>query len=523
MSVIAAKARENLEQVVQRALDAAPAWAETPLQERIDLLEALLPRVVAEAPSMVADAAQAKGYTADSVWAAEDWANGPWAIAQFASASAHVLRRIASGKPAVPRSAVRRRANGRIIVDVFPVSTWDRLLLNGYHAEVWMDEGVSPSDVGIGQPVSGSVGVSLVLGAGNVVSITALDILNRLYETGHVVVAKMNPVNAYMRPHLEAIFADFLDAGFVQFVDGGAEEGTFLAHHDRVDDVHLTGSAATHDALVWGVGEELAERKVSGVPVLDKPISSELGGVSPCIVVPGNWSDADFRYQAELIVTSKVNNAGHNCIATQVLVLPRDWNGTTRLLAEIRMVMASLPPRVDYYPGAEARRRSVAETHANTVDFSEDGCGMLVIDVQQNDELIHSEVFASVLAVVTLPESDASGFLAAATAFANERLPGTLGATLIIDPRTERAHRDEVDSAIRDLRYGTLGVNVWSGFGFLLGYTPWGAFPGNSAKDIGSGRGFVHNAFMLDKVERTVLRGPFAPLPRGLFHGSPSI
>ncbi len=43
--------------------------------------------------------------------------------------------------------------------------------------------------------------------------------------------------------------------------------------------------------------------------------------------------------------------------------------------------------------------------------------------------------------------------------------------------------------------------------GFLLGYTPWGAHPGNTRQEIGSGTGFVHNAFLLDGIEETVLRG----------------
>ncbi|MFJ8822747.1 hypothetical protein ACIREE_13270 [Streptomyces sp. NPDC102467] len=80
-----------------------------------------------------------------------------------------------------------------------------------------------------------------------------------------------------------------------------------------------------------------------------------------------------------------------------------------------------------------------------------------------------------------------------------------------------------MDEAVAGLRYGTLGVNCWSAFGFLLGYTPWGAHPGHTRQDIGSGIGFVHNAFMLEDVEKTVLRAPFAPAPRGLFTGSPSL
>ena len=35
-------------------------------------------------------------------------------------------------------------------------------------------------------------------------------------------------------------------------VDGGADVGEYLAHHPRLDAIHLTGSERTYDAVVWG-------------------------------------------------------------------------------------------------------------------------------------------------------------------------------------------------------------------------------------------------------------------------------
>ncbi|MFI6940356.1 aldehyde dehydrogenase family protein [Streptomyces sp. NPDC050418] len=526
-----------LDRAVGELADRAVAWTATPLAERIALLERLLPRIAAGAPSMVADAAAAKGYAADSPWAAEDWVTAPWALAQTVTAYLHVLRRIESGRTPVPAAAVRRRDVGdgaRTVVDVFPATVADRLLLNGFTAEVWTRSGTTPEQVlaraggeYLGRP--GKAGVALVLGAGNVPAITPLDILHKLYAEGQVVLAKMNPVNAYLRPHFEAVFGEYVERGWVRFVDGGAAEGAYLTTHDGVDAIHVTGSERTHDAIVWGTDEHAEERRAADTPVNDKPFSSELGGVSPCIVTPGPWSDADLRFQAEHIVTSKLNNSGHNCVATQLLLVPRDWDGTERLLDEIRRLLRTLPPRDDYYPGAAGRialttAGDTAHEHAEV--YGEDGvCRVLVPDVaaDSDDPLLGIEVFASALGVVRLPGADPEQFLAAAVEFANERLPGTLGATLLVHPRTERDHRAAVDEAVGALRYGTLGVNCWSAFGFLLGYTPWGAHPGHTRQDIGSGIGFVHNAFLLEDVEKTVLRAPFAPAPRGLLTGSPSL
>ncbi|MFG2451753.1 aldehyde dehydrogenase family protein [Streptomyces sp. NPDC048512] len=506
----------------------ADSWTATSLAERIGLLERMLPRIGAEAPAMVAAAAHAKGYDERSEWATEDWASAPWALAQTVSAYLHVLRRLHAGKDPVT-AAQARTHNDRTVIRVFPATASDRLLLNGFTADVWTVPGTSREQAleraaGEYRGRAGRPAVALVLGAGNIAAITPLDILHKLYAEGQVVIAKMNPVNAYLRPHFESVFGEFVERGLVRFVDGGQAEGAHLTRHEGIDAIHVTGSERTHDAIVWGTDEQAPERRRANTPLNTKPFTSELGGISPCIVTPGPWSAADFRFQAEHIVTSKLNNSGHNCVASQILLVPRDWDGTERLLAEIRQVLGRLPARGDYYPGAETRLSAVMLAHPEAETYGDGDGRVLVPDVTDPDDpMLTDEVFASALGVVRLPGADAPAFLAAATEFANEKLPGTLGATLLVHPRTERAHRAAVDGAVTALRYGTLGVNCWSAFGFLLGHTPWGAHPGHTPQDIGSGIGFVHNTFMLEDIEKTVLRAPFAPAPRGLFTGSPSL
>lgn len=73
--------------------------------------------------------------------------------------------------------------------------------------------------------------------------------------------------------------------------------------------------------------------------------------------------------------------------------------------------------------------------------------------------------------------------------------------------------------AIADLRYGTIGINAWTGVGYLTPYATWGAFPGHTLDDVQSGIGVVHNALLLERTERTVVDGPFRPTPRALLHG----
>jgi len=480
---------------------------------------------------MVAAAGKAKGLAPTSGWVAEDWLTGVWAFIQGVNSHALVLKRVLAGQEPIKADAVHTRASGQVVVDVFPVTGYDRLLLNGYKAQVWIEPGVSAAQTrndaagmyrgaGYDDP-----GVSLVLGAGNVGSITTLDILDQLFAQGNVSVVKMNPVNDYLGPFYEKIFNEFVSRGWLCFVYGGSDVGGYLAHHPKVDSVHMTGSAATYDAIVWGSDAEAATRKATNTPILDKPISAELGGVSPFIVVPGDWSDADIRFQAEHIASSKLNNAGHNCIASQVLVVSEDWPLADKLIAEVRKVMHEVEPRSTYYPRSKEKTEKACYGMSGTEFLSNDKTRVLIPDVDplSDASILRDEVFAGAMGIVRLPGRTAREFMRNAVEFSNNVLPGTLGATIVIDPKTRKTNSGAFDETIDNLRYGDIGVNVWSGMNFLLGYTPWGASPGHTPQNIGSGTGVVHNAFMLRQVQKTVAEIPFRPSPRAIAKGELTI
>ncbi len=142
---------------------------------------------------------------------------------------------------------------------------------------------------------------------------------------------------------------------------------------------------------------------------------------------------------------------------------------------------------------------------------------MLVVAADSRDAaaIESTEYFSPVLGIVSLPGLGQE-FLDTAVAHANERLTGTLGANILIDPETHAALGMGFERAVADLRYGTVAVNTWTAFGFLTPTATWGAFPGGTLENAPSGIGIVHNAFLLDNVERTVARGPFRPFPRSV-------
>ena len=132
-----------------------------------------------------------------------------------------------------------------------------------------------------------------------------------------------------------------------------AEVGHYLTGHDRIDEVHITGSDKTYDAVVFGTGPEGARRKEADEPVLDKPVTAELGNVSPVIVVPGKWSIPELLYQAEHVATMLVNNAGFNCVSARVVVTHAAWPQREAFLG----ALDADPGRHHHAPGLLPGRR----------------------------------------------------------------------------------------------------------------------------------------------------------------------
>lgn len=504
----------------------AERWSALPVSQKIELLLECRDTAYRQADRWTTVAAAAKGLSGTPT-AAEEALSGPWALLRALNAYAETLSEIDRyGRVRIDAKRVRCGIDGQTIVDVFPADVSDRILLNGIHAEAWMQPDVTPET--LEQTIAPwyrqterRPRVALVLGAGNISSIAPLDVLYKLVADGAVCILKMNPVNHYLGPIFEDAFAPLVRDGYLRFAYGAAEIGKYLCSHRAVDEIHITGSNKTHDTIVFGDEPEAAERKRRNEPLLDKPISSELGNVSPTIVVPGPWTDADVRFQAENIVTQKLHNDGFNCVASQVLILPKDWASTPDLIAAIYDLLGRLTDRPAYYPGASQRVRTLAAERRELRAFGRDEGGFVartvcVLDAADGGEAgFTTEAFSPFLGIVALP-GDTETYLHDAVAFANERLWGTLGGNLIVHPATMHQRRSAFDRAVADLRYGCVGVNAWTGVGFLVCQMPWGAYPGHTLADIRSGVGVVHNSYLFSRSQKSVVYAPFAPFPRSL-------
>ena len=511
-----------------KALDAAKTnWARKSIPERIKLLKDVKHNLMEVAQAWVEAAGAAKGIPKGSPLIGEEWISGPYPVMSACNGLIGTLSKMKKKKfiNSLPK---RELPTGQTAVGIVPHSTWDRLLISGVKAEVWMQEGVDKSNlkqsaaVAYDVPVEERVGkVSLVLGAGNIAAIAPLDAFQKLFLENQVVLLKMNPVNDYLTEHLQAALKPLIDCDALRVVRGDGDVGAHLVEHPLVEEIHITGARATHDAIVWGTGEEGQKNQAANTPKNSRHITSELGAVCPTIVVPGPWSGADLRFQAENIATMKLHNSGFNCVAVQNLILPAGWKKNERLMQNVQKVMAKHTQRAAYYPGAENRMAEFEES-ANVVSHFARGddtpaCVVADLDAGCTPEMFQEEVFAPAMGVKKIDAPDAETYLREAIAWCNDNLYGTLGGNIIIHPATINSiGRKKFDAILAEFRYGTIAINAWTGLAFLVTACPWGGFAGATLQNVQSGIGTVHNSFMLENVERTVIEAPFRPFPRNL-------
>ena len=506
---------ERCDALVQSLAAKKDTWVRTPNARRIQLLERCIDRCVAVAEEWVRHACRAKGLDFLSPRSGEEWLAGPMPVVRN-------LRMLAESiaDNGAPRIKNMERRGDQWIVEIFPDSFVESLMYRGFKAEVWIEPGQEPSQGKIyrekatGELPPGKV--ALVLGAGNVASIGPMDALYKLFVEDEVVILKTNPVNEYLKPYWEEAFRPLIDEGVFCVVRGGAEVGKHLTNHAAVDTIHLTGSDRTYDAIVWGGDpEERAQRKATGQKALDKPISSELGAVTPILVVPGPWNKYELDFQARNVASMVANNASFNCNAGKLLVTSSRWPLREKFLGLVEKHLAETPPRAAYYPGAQQRYDGFLEAYPNARPLGPRSARVvpwtIIPDVPPTagEYALRTEAFCGILAETALPSKDPGEFLTDMVEFANESCWGTLSCVVIAHPATQKGYGEAFEDAIASLRYGGIAVNCFAGVIYALVGPTWGAFPGHTDEDIRSGRGVVHNTFMFDHPQKSVVRAPF--------------
>ena len=474
----------ELDRILTRLHDNCVLWRDLEYARRSIYLQAMRSTLARVSPEWVRLSCQAKGVVSGLFGEGEEWLLGPMIVAR----ALRTLETAVSARfrPCVGR--VRCRIDGRSIVPVFPTGYLESALWLGMGGETWV-RGRLSQGLEYRATLKREPSVCLVLGAGNVSSIPATDLLTKLFLENQPVLLKMNPVNEYLGPVLEEFLFPLIRDGFVGIIYGGVDIAKKAVADERVARIHLTGSEATYKAV-----------KAS----TDKPVTAELGCVSPVIVVPGKWSKPELRYQAKHLAGMKAFNAGNNCVSPQVLVTHRQWPQRDAFLEALNKAFEKLPQRPNYYPGSAERHKEFLEEYPGALR-----CGIFsqVLDLPSDSEqrCFREEAFCGFLAETPIDANSTDDFLQKAGQFCNQKLWGDLSCTVFATSRAQRRYERSFLQLISDLRYGTVGINLWPGVGFGLMNTPWGPYQGGSPQ---SGVGYVHNTSMLDNVEKTVLRGP---------------
>ena len=398
---------------------------------------------------------------------------------------------------------------------VFPNKFIESLTFPLLKAEIRFNKSMSFNQIeefrGFNQRIGPSDNVTLVLGAGNVSSIPFLDTLFHLVAKRSAILLKLNPVNDYLLPVFEKVFAEFIDRGFISVVNGNLDTSRYLTKHRSIDSIHLTGSNYTYENIVYDKQLSDKERSLSTIPKINKkPIFSELGNVTPIIVHPGKWSNSELKFQARKIATAKLNNSGFNCIAAQVIVLPKGWRSTEKLKKYIKFYLKKIGDTTSYYPGANESLDNL-KTNENYELVNESSCStpFMTADLDIEDKYSSSEVWNTTLYFKELEYSDNESFTDISINYVNNELWGNLGASVLIKGSKKKNNAHIVNKYKNDLNYGTVAINEWSAIAFIIPTMPWGGYPGNKDNDIQSGQGYVHNAYFFESPLKGIVETNF--------------
>jgi acyl-CoA reductase-like NAD-dependent aldehyde dehydrogenase len=511
---------ESMQEALQVLQKNKDQWAETGIDERIKIIDEIKRDMLPVFDRWVALSLEAKGFSKHSHDEGWEWFYLGFVFNMLAILR-HVLMDIKKyGHPQISELP-GTRSSGRVSVKVFPTSISERMQFPGESIEVWMEPGASIEEIfqtQIQTKRERKGVVNLVLAAGNASPLPVSDFMTKLFIANHVVIIKLNPVNAYLGPLIEEGFKALINKGFLRVVYGGASEGSYLCNHPLVDEIHLMGSDKTFETIVFGQGPDGTERKVKKDPLVTKSITGELSNVSPVIIVPGPWDDGDLMKQALKITSWLAINAGCLCFAPRVLVQNKNWAQREALIKAISDVMRSVPTHKAFYPGSKERHAAFIAAHPDAFQFGDSSQGhlpwTLIADVDpnnKNDICFTTDAFCSLFAETALEASSIPEYIDKAVDFVNRTLWGTLSAYIIIHPKSLRDSKiaASLERALANLCYGTISINETVGLVWVYMRSPWGGYPGHDIYNVQSGIGFNNNVYMFNRPEKTIVRGTF--------------
>ncbi len=178
------------------------------------------------------------------------------------------------------------------------------------------------------------LGVVLIIGAWNYPLQLTLAGLAAAVAAGNCVVLKPSELAPATSALLARRLPEFLDRDCVRVIEGGADETGALLEN-AFDHILYTGSGRVGRIVMAAAARHLT------------PVTLELGGKSPCVVLP----DAELECAARRIAWGKFTNAGQTCIAPDYILTDAETEArlVPRLIDAIREMYGDDPARSTSY------------------------------------------------------------------------------------------------------------------------------------------------------------------------------
>lgn len=333
------------------------------------------------------------------------------------------------------------------------------------------------------------LGVVLVIGAWNVPLFVTLTPLIAALSAGNCTVVKVSELTPASSRLLARLLPEYLDADAVAVVEGdGHTTQRLLAQ--GFDHVFFTG------------GTEIGRKILAGAAPHLTPVTLELGGKSPAIVM----RDADLDVTARRIAWTKVFNSGQSCIAADYVLVERAVRDdlVRRIAHSFSRFRAGAPTpgvriiderQFDRLTGYLAGTGAIVAAGGGSDRVSLTIEPTVLVDPSPDEPVMREEIFGPILPVLAVDSLDE------AIAFVNAR-PKPLAAYVFTTSwRMYRRVLSEVSSGgavVNHLTYQVVAPQL-----------PFGG--------IGSsGTGHYHGKWGFEQLShrKAVLLKPFKPDPR---------
>ena len=235
----------------------------------------------------------------------------------------------------------------------------------------------------------------LVIGPWNYPVQLPLAGLSAAIAAGNCVVVKPSELAPAVSALLAHLVPQYLDADCVKVIEGSVPETTALLELP-FDHILYTGGGNVGRIVMAAAAKHLT------------PVTLELGGKSPCVVMP----DANLETTARRIAWGKFTNAGQTCIAPDYILADADTEAKLIPLLEknIREMFGDDPQQSDSYGRMinnhhfERVMRSIDGEHAALGGQSDATnkyiAPTVLTDVNADSAVMQEEIFGPVLPVV---------------------------------------------------------------------------------------------------------------------------